>query len=69
MIKVAANQRIKRRPLVNGRMMTCPRCKRDHDILRYIPLIQIEEYSAETAPIYKCPHCRWVFAPISNGEA
>lgn len=43
--------------------MRCPRCKEQHDILRYVPMGIIEEYSAETNPIYKCPACRWVFSP------
>jgi len=52
--------------------MTCPRCKRSHDILAYEPLMQIEAFVEETTPIYKCPKCRWIFAPsehvkISNG--
>lgn len=43
--------------------MTCPRCKKDHDVLAYTPLMLIEEFEQETHPIYKCPSCRWVFAP------
>lgn len=43
--------------------MTCPRCKRDHDILQYVPMKMIEEFAAETTPVYKCPACRWIFAP------
>lgn len=43
--------------------MTCPRCGTRHDVLRYIPMGIIEEYAAETNPIYKCPSCRWVFSP------
>jgi hypothetical protein len=52
-----------KRKLINGRMMTCPRCKKDHDILLYVPLRMIEEFKDETTPIYKCPSCRWTFAP------
>ena len=36
------------------------------DILSFVPLIQIEEYAHETAPLYKCSQCRWVFAPASS---
>ncbi len=43
--------------------MHCPRCKKPRDILAWIPLMQIEEFAHETCPIYKCPDCRWVFAP------
>jgi hypothetical protein len=43
--------------------MICPRCKRYHDILAYTAMKQIEAYESDTAPIYKCPSCRWVFAP------
>jgi hypothetical protein len=28
----------------------------------------IEEYARETTPIYKCPHCRWQFAPCIDEE-
>lgn len=43
--------------------MICPRCRAEDDILRYVPLLQAKEYEHETVPIYKCPACRWVFAP------
>lgn len=43
--------------------MTCPRCKGRHDVLRYVPLKQIEEFVHETNPIVKCPTCRWIFSP------
>lgn len=51
------------RALINGRRMHCPRCKKLHDILAYVPLIQVEEFEDETNPIYKCPTCRWIFSP------
>jgi len=54
----------RRKPLIVGHRMVCPRCKRPHDILSYLPLQQIEEFADETVPIYKCPDCSWVFAPI-----
>lgn len=56
-------KRRKRDPLINGRLMRCPRCKKEHDILAYVPLMQIEEFVPETNPIYKCPTCRWMFSP------
>ena len=43
--------------------MTCPRCKTQHDVLAYNVLEVIEEYAKETTPIYKCPKCKWMFAP------
>lgn len=46
--------------------MRCPRCKELHDVLRYMPLGLIEEFAAETNPIYKCPGCNWVFSPAPH---
>lgn len=46
--------------------MTCPRCKREHDILQYICLETIQEYALETTPVYKCPTCKWLFAPAGE---
>lgn len=53
----------RRKALIEGRTMTCPRCKGRHDVLRYVPLKQIEEFVHETNPIVKCPTCRWIFSP------
>jgi hypothetical protein len=47
-------------------MMICPRCKKRHDILAYAPLRMIEEFLSETTPVYKCPSCRWYFAPAES---
>lgn len=47
-------------------MMRCPRCKNLHDLLQYVPMRLIEEFAAETTVIYKCPTCRWIFAPIDD---
>lgn len=52
--------------IVNGRYMICPRCKKQHDVLRYVPMGQIEEFYAETNPVYKCPQCRWIFSPAAH---
>lgn len=46
--------------------MVCPRCKKPHDILTYVPLMQVQEFCAETNPIYKCPTCRWIFSPAQH---
>jgi hypothetical protein len=26
----------------------------------------IDEFAEETTPIYKCPECRWIFAPADS---
>jgi hypothetical protein len=52
--------------LIRGRQMICPRCKTYHDILRFKPLQQIDEYVHETVPVYICPGCRWKFAPAPS---
>lgn len=51
------------RPMFRGREMLCPRCKTYHDILAYVPLVQIEEYVKDTHWITKCPDCKWLFSP------
>ena len=43
--------------------MICPRCKRYHNVLEYVPMMTVEEYAADTTPVYRCPVCRWIFAP------
>lgn len=50
----------------DGRYMKCPRCREVHDILKYVPMGQVEEFLPETNPIYKCPNCRWIFSPARN---
>ncbi len=57
---------VRNKNLINGRIMTCPRCKNGHDVLQYTPLEMKEEYETETTPIYKCPSCRWLFAPAGE---
>jgi len=57
---------MEQKSLINGRMMNCPRCKRQSDILQYIRLETIEEFSKETTPVYKCPNCKWIFAPADE---
>ncbi len=60
------NEKRPKKYLVNGDKMTCPRCKKPHNILEYIPDLVIEEYAHEVVPIIKCPSCRWRFAPASG---
>lgn len=55
-----------RKRLIHGRLMRCPRCEESHDILQYVPMGIIEEYALETTPIYKCPACKWLFAPVDD---
>ena len=52
--------------IVNGRYMVCPRCREEHDVLRYVPMGQVEEFKSETVPVYRCPNCRWIFAPAAR---
>lgn len=52
--------------LINGRLMTCPRCKKQSDILQYTRMMESPEFTHETTPIYKCPLCKWLFAPADN---
>ena len=62
-----AKRRQTREPLItNGRYMTCPRCREHIDILRFIPMGMVEEFKEDTVPVYKCPQCRWIFAPALN---
>lgn len=49
--------------LIDGRLMRCPKCLRQHDILQYVPLGIMPDFVSETAIIYRCPRCRWLFAP------
>ena len=49
--------------LIEGRSMRCPKCLRQHDILQYVPLGLMPDFVEETAIIYRCPKCRWLFAP------
>jgi len=48
--------------LLNGRHLTCPRCKKEHSVEEYLRLKEAEEFKSETVPIYKCPSCKWIFA-------
>jgi rubredoxin len=52
--------------LIEGQNMTCPRCRRSKDILAYERLMEIDTFVEETTAIYKCPSCRWVFAPADR---
>lgn len=47
-------------------LMVCPRCEKAKDILAYFCMGQIKDYELETAPIYKCPSCSWIFAPVDS---
>lgn len=53
-------------PLIEGRFMRCPRCRKQHDILMYVPMVQVRAFESDTVPVYKCPSCRWIFAPAAR---
>lgn len=55
--------------LIEGRYMRCPRCRKLNDILLYKPMQSIDEFAQETMPVYKCPNCKWLFAPANNALA
>jgi phage FluMu protein Com len=57
-----------REPLIRGREMRCPRCRELHDVLLYVPMGQVDQFSSETNPVYKCPKCRWIFSPAQTLE-
>jgi DNA-directed RNA polymerase subunit RPC12/RpoP len=61
-----ATRRTPRESLIEGRYMRCPRCRKQHDVLLYVPMGLIEEFVAETNPVYKCPSCRWIFSPAAH---
>lgn len=63
---VADSTQRERTPLIQGTDMICPRCKKPHNILAYIPMEQIEEFKNETNAVYRCPSCRWVFSPTDE---
>lgn len=51
----------------NGQpLMVCPRCENAKSLIAYFCMGQIKDYELETAPIYKCPNCSWIFAPVDN---
>lgn len=52
--------------LIKGRLLKCPRCRSDFDILQYNRLMEIEEFVDQTNPVYKCPKCRWIFSLADN---
>lgn len=52
--------------LLNGRLLKCPRCKKDFDLLQYNRLMESPEFADQTNPVYKCPNCRWIFSLSDN---
>lgn len=51
-----------KKSLLNGRMLTCPRCKKEHSVESYLRLGEAEEFKTETNPVYKCSSCKWIFS-------
>ena len=60
------NPMTNREPLVDSDGMLCPRCEVRQDILMFKRLQHSEAYADVTECVYKCPQCRFVFAPISG---
>ena len=62
-----------RLPLIEGRFMRCPRCRRKFDILAFKALEMPQEFKRDLTPVYKCPKsaldengehgCGFLFAP------
>lgn len=52
--------------LINGRLLKCPRCRKDFDILQFNRLMEIPQFQEQTNPVYKCPGCRWIFSLSDN---
>jgi hypothetical protein len=63
-------KRRSRIPLIQGNQMVCPRCKTQRNILDFQVLDVIEEFAADTTPVYKCPKqrggCSFLFAPAEQ---
>lgn len=53
-------------PLLDGATMGCPRCKRRGPFTEFHKMDQIREYEEETAAVWKCPWCNWIFALADN---
>jgi transposase-like protein len=49
-------------PLVEGRIMRCPGCEAEHDILAYTPLNHSRKYEEQVVVPYVCPSCKHIFA-------
>lgn len=50
------------KPLIDGHQATCPRCRKEMDLLEIEILPEIAAYSDETVPILRCPACHWTWA-------
>lgn len=51
-----------KKSLLNGNLLTCPRCHNEASVESYMRLVEAESYKHETSPIYKCEKCKWIFA-------
>jgi uncharacterized protein YbaR (Trm112 family) len=51
-----------RLPLIRGRMLVCPSCEKEHDILAYKPLEIVQKYADQVVPPIICPSCKHWFA-------
>lgn len=49
-------------PLIRGRMLMCPNCEKEHDILAYKPLEIRQKFADQLVPPLICPGCKHWFA-------
>lgn len=52
--------------IINKYGMICPRCEERNNLLKFTKLNQVNARDYNTVPIYKCPECRYVFAPLPD---
>lgn len=48
--------------LIAGRLLRCPGCEGEHDILAYTPLNHSRKYEEQIVIPYVCPGCKHIFA-------
>lgn len=51
-----------------GPLLTCPKCHRRAPKWDWRALDRPVQYRAALVPVYKCPACRFVFAPLPPDE-
>lgn len=57
---------MKKISIINKDGMICPRCQERSNLLNFTKLNQVNSEHYNTVPIYKCPSCRYVFAPLPD---
>ncbi len=53
-------------PLLQGDLLRCPSCNTVHPLWRYKPLQFDPRHASVAVPIFKCPKCRFLFAPLGT---